>query len=262
MLGKAMRFATVCALAFAICGRANRFERGSSKTTNVASTLPRINSREGLAAILALEAAVTPGESFASPHVRPVSAFAPFRENRLFDGTHSGPLHMDMIHEPEAIVHMVNLVEVDTVKLLQAAFSDRELLEAAAEEEDLKKKDKHGPIGRIFVAGPPNAIAHAVKFVEADRVKLEKAVKDLTAMEERLKDQAQVGPFMNWGLERNGKLVITKEFLAYLKAAYLFLKSGKVDAYLKANPDKVHAVVTLFPIIARIIDGTQIWRWI
>jgi len=97
MLGKAMRFATKCALAFAICGRANRSEGHLSNERNVASTLlPKPTSKtswfsslERLAAILALGSAVTPADSFAPPHVQPVrvfqkdsnTAFAPIQPN-------------------------------------------------------------------------------------------------------------------------------------------------------------------------------------
>jgi len=126
MLGKAMRFVTVCTLAFAICGKANRdksssFSEGTtedlehrfgqetnskdllSTTMNVSSILMRKPTSETskfsvvrkLAAILALSSALTSADAFASPGVQ-TSGVRPFKKdsNTVFAPIHTNnPLH-------------------------------------------------------------------------------------------------------------------------------------------------------------------------
>jgi len=67
MIGKAMRFATVCTLAFAICGEANRdkvaaVSRGTTEDLEPSKT--SLRSRVWRLAVLALSSAVTPADGF------------------------------------------------------------------------------------------------------------------------------------------------------------------------------------------------------
>jgi len=178
MLGKAMRFATVCTLAFAICGKANRgktasfsegttedlehrfgqetnFEDHLSTTMNVSSiVMQKPNSRtlsfsvvRKLAAILALSSALTPADALILPGLQTFGT-PPLQKdsNTAFSPIHtSNPLH----GTPSGPLHVsINPSEVEAMKEVIRLYQDVPLDASSVPVDGEKVKEMAHLVGR------------------------------------------------------------------------------------------------------------------
>jgi len=91
MIGKAMRFATVCTLAFAICGKASRDKVAAVSEGNTEDLEPsKISSFSRARRLAVILTAITSADALEGRPFQKDSntAFAPILTNNLLDGTH------------------------------------------------------------------------------------------------------------------------------------------------------------------------------